>query len=319
MPIQIMVLPVFSMESKTADFRGFSAAIVNQEPTGMKSVLVAFLSACLLLFSCSPSEAQAIDYNRLIVEMIREMPNNGGGRYAKYQKSQRGREFEDLYQTVADLDAAIGTGIGGKLKVNPQKAARLSFCSSATYLLFAEVLEDLQDKGLKIAAPVNREISDIGDKTAVIKGKMDGIGIFGHWNADGPGTAVLFQRLGLGTNFSSFEKARPGDFLKIFWNENIGKGERGHLVIYLGTSADGKSIKVWSSNTTNANQTSGYGTMWVEKSRVKRALFSRLEHPENLNRWQKFSESEKKSDYLIRIRKTGSTGAEMKKVTGALD
>ena len=36
---------------------------------------------------------------------------------------------------------------------------------------------------------------------------------------------VLFERLDLGTNFSSYDKAKPGDFLKIFWNDNIGKGD----------------------------------------------------------------------------------------------
>ena len=64
---------------------------------------------------------------------------------------------------------------------------------------------------------------------------------------------------------------------------------------------------------------SGYGTMWVEKSRIQRALFSRLEHPENLQAWLRFSEAEKQSDYLVRIRETGSTPGEMKAVTGAKD
>ena len=213
------------------------------------------------------------EYNQIIVDTIHaKMPK--GGTYAKYQKAKPGHQFDDLYQTVEDLGKAVDSGLAGKLRVNPEKAARYSFCSSATYLLFTEVLEELQKKGgLEIASPVVTELSDVGDKKNVIMGKMDGIGIFGHWNADGPGTAVLFEKLDLGTNFSSFEKAKPGDFLKIFWNENIGKGERGHLVVYLGTSPDGSAIQVWSSNTTNTDRSSGYGTMWVEKSRIKRALF----------------------------------------------
>lgn len=278
------------------------------------------LTFCLFLSTAFSALAQQSDYNQLIVDTIRKMPS--GGVYAKYQKSRPGKQFEDLYQTVADLNRAIGTGglAGKKLKVDPSQAARLSFCSSATYLLFTEVLEQLQQlEGLKIAPAVAKELADVGDKHSVIHGKLDGVGLFGHWNADGPGTAVLFHRLGLGSNFSSFESAKPGDFLKIFWNENIGKGERGHLVVYLGTSDDGKQIQVWSSNTTNTNQSSGYGTMWVEKSRIKRALFSRLTHPGNLNRWLQFSQAEKSSDYLIRIRKTGSSGSEMKQVTGALN
>ena len=57
--------------------------------------------------------------------------------------------------------------------------------------------------------------------------------------------------------------------------------------------------------------------MWVERSRIKRVLFSRLERPENLANWLKFSEAEHTSEYLVRIRQTGSTGEEMKQVTAA--
>lgn len=273
----------------------------------------------ILALGLSGGMGVAGDYNDRIVRRIPSMPK--GGVYAKYRKDlPEDRRFEDLHQTVEDLGKAIGVGLGGKVKVEPAKAKGYSFCSSATYLLFCEVVEDLQVEGIVPRnKALSREIADVGDKNAVIAGKMDGVGIFGHWNADGPGTAVLFERLDLGSNFSSYAKARPGDFLKIFWNENIGKGERGHLVVYLGESKDGKSIRVWSSQTENDDGTSGYGEMWVEKTRIKRALFSRLERPENLVRWLQFSPAEKKSDYLIRIRQTGSTGAEMKRVTGAAD
>src|SRR5690606_36563004 len=129
-----------------------------------------------------------------------------------------------------------------------------SFCSSATYLLFCKVVERLQKNGKVSSAPaLSRALADVGDKNDVIGGKLDGVGIFGHWNADGPGTAVLFERLKLGRSFSSFEDARPGDFLKIFWNEFIGKGERGHLVLYLGQNEAGTAIEVWSSNRENSD------------------------------------------------------------------
>jgi hypothetical protein len=68
----------------------------------------------------------------------------------------------------------------------------------------------------------------------LIRGQGDGVGIWGRWNANGPGTARLFEELHLGKNFTSFEEARPGDFMKIFWNDNIGGTESGHSVIYLG-------------------------------------------------------------------------------------
>lgn len=281
----------------------------------MRRLIILPLFVCL----CALANAQS-DYNSLIVQSIQEMPR--AGVYAKYQKSRPGKQFNDLYQTVVDLNAACQAGglAGKKLKIDPAKAANYSFCSSATYLLLLEVLEKLQNKDqIKIVPSVVKELAEVGDQYQVIQGKMDGIGLFGHWNADGPGTAVLFERLKLGTNFSSFEKAKAGDFLKIFWNENIGKGESGHLVVYLAKSKDGKQIQVWSSNLRNTNGSGGYGTMWIERSRIKRALFSRLTTPQNINNWANFSGAQKSSEYLIRIRKTGSSGSEMKQVTGAID
>jgi len=297
-------------------FKGVESTIQPGLIGGMQSRRL-FLT--ILAFGLTGGVSVAGDYNEKIVQRIASMPK--GGVYAKYRKElPEDQRFDDLHQTVEDLEKAIGAGLGGRVKVEPAKAKGYSFCSSATYLLFCDVIGELQAEGMiPRNKALSREIADVGDKEAVIAGKMDGVGIFGHWNADGPGTAVLFQRLDLGTNLSSYEKARPGDFLKIFWNEHIGKGERGHLVVFLGESTDGNSIRVWSSQMENDDGTSGYGEMWVEKSRIRRALFSRLERPENLVNWLQFSPAEKKSDYLIRIRQTGSTGAEMKQVTGAAD
>lgn len=259
------------------------------------------------------------DYNEMVLTAIRAMPK--GGVYATYQKNlPEERRFDDLYQTVEDLGAAIQAGTGGKLSVNPNKASAYSFCSSATYLLFAKVIEELQGSGeVPRNANLSRALAEVGDKTPVIHGELDGVGIFGHWNADGPGTAVLFERLDLGPNFSDYAKAKPGDFMKIWWNENIGKGERGHLVVYLGEASGGGAVRVWSSQTRNDDGSSGYGEMLVEKSRIKRVVFSRLETPRNLEKWLAFSEAEQKSDYLIRIRQTGSNSEELKKVVDLLE
>ena len=256
------------------------------------------------------------DHNELVLEKIEAMP--AGGHYASYRKeAPEGKRFDDLYATVESLGNALEVDRKGRLEVKPRRALPGSFCSSATWLLFCEVIAELQRDGVVPAdQDLSRELAAVGDQNEVIHGKLDGVGLFGHWNADGPGTAVLFHRLGLGKNFLGYETAKPGDFLKIFWNEHIGKGERGHLVVYLGDNESGDAIQVWSSNLKNADGSSGYGTMWVEKSRIHRALFSRLEHPEHLVRWLDLSEAEKTSDYLVRIRQTGSNEAEMRKVTG---
>jgi hypothetical protein len=87
--------------------------------------------------------------------------------------------------------------------------------------------------------------------------------------------------LGLGRNFTDFAQAQPGDFMKIFWNDEVGKLEHGHSVIYLGMEKqDGVDyVRFWSSNVP-----AGYGEKSVPRSKIVRAIFSRLETPANLER-----------------------------------
>jgi hypothetical protein len=115
----------------------------------------------------------------------------------------------------------------------------------------------------------------------VIRDQHDGEGVWGRWNANGPGTARLFYELGLGRNFTDFAQARPGDFMKIFWNKNVGRRESGHSVIFLGLIAhpDGEYVRFWSSNLPG-----GYGEKEVPRAKVAAAIFSRLMNPENLSR-----------------------------------
>ncbi len=275
------------------------------------------LRLIVVVLLCLPGiPSTAGDLNQMLVRKISAMPQ--GGVYAAYRRElPESQRFDDLYETVEELGRSLQVGLNGKLKVEPGKAAGYSFCSSATYLLFCAVLEDLQKSGaLKFPGQLNRELVDVGGSRAVIHGEFDGVGLFGHWNANGPGTARLFERLDLGTNFESFSEARAGDFLKIFWNDKIGKGERGHLVVYLGAKPDGSAIHVWSSNQNNEDGSHGYGTMWIDRDRIHRAVFSRLERPENLVRWLNFSDEEKTCDYLVGILKNPSSVEEMRRVIG---
>jgi hypothetical protein len=161
----------------------------------------------LVLFLLHTSVVLADDFNVLIVEQIKKMPK--GGNYAGYRKDlPEADRFRDLYRTVADLGEAIAVNSSGGLAVIPARAESYSFCSSATYLLFCNVIAGLQRTGLvQTDATLSRELADIGDKVDVVHGKRDGIGLFGHWNADGPGTAVLFERLDLGINFTDFRQS----------------------------------------------------------------------------------------------------------------
>ncbi len=122
---------------------------------------------------------------------------------------------------TARLTAAART-VKGTLTLNPA-IAKPSYCSGATYLVFLATLENLNNQ-----APITGQLAE----SLAIKGQPDGVGIWGRWNANGPGTACLFHELQLGENFTDWNAARPGDFMKIFWNLNVGRREHGHSAIY---------------------------------------------------------------------------------------
>ncbi len=150
-----------------------------------------------------------------------------------------------------------------------------SFCSGATYLVFLKTIEDLQSRGkMKLDAETMESLM-------IRDGQRDGEGIWGRWNANGPGTARLFYELGLGPNSTDFATARAGDFMKIFWTPAVGSTEHGHSVIFLGTEIrNGQEyVRFWSSNIP-----AGYGEKSVPRSSIARVIFSRLERPANLLR-----------------------------------
>ncbi|MEO6848003.1 MAG: hypothetical protein ABI443_10290 [Chthoniobacterales bacterium] len=211
--------------------------------------------ALLVLF---PFFLRASDYNAVVLEQIKSMPQGGG-----YSASS---------SATANLRAAM-TPDAGRLEVNPAHAMP-SYCSGATYLVFLKTLGELAKRG---------EISLSPEVIAALRvqHQRDGDGAWGRWNANGPGTARLFAELGVGKNFASFAEARPGDFMKVFWNDNIGSREHGHSVVFLGTEnrAGVEYVKYWSSNIPG-----GYGEKAVPLSRIHRVIFSRLEQPRNVSR-----------------------------------
>lgn len=191
--------------------------------------------------------------NKLVLWAISTMPSGVG-----YDASQ---------QAVDRLAASVTVSKDGKTIEQDLSVAKANFCSGATYLVFLRVIEELRSRdSLKLLPKVLARYAHLG--------VADGEEIFGRWNANGPGTAKLFAELRCGTNFTSYEKARPGDFMKMWWSNEIGSKERGHLVVYLGkTILKGKeAVRFWSSNNPD-----GYGVKTVPKTRIKRVLFSRLD------------------------------------------
>jgi hypothetical protein len=196
--------------------------------------------------------------NDLIVALLQSMPVGGG------------------YSADAGSARLLGTAVAltpGGLSIRPEVACP-SYCAGATYLVFLRLLQRVaQDRGLDLNGPAGTAL--------LIRGQRDGEGIWGRWNANGPGTARLFHELGLGPNFIEFAAARPGDFMKIFWSSEVGRAEHGHSVIYLGREVSGgvERVRFWSSN-----KPGGYSEKTVPRSRIVHAIFSRLERPENLLR-----------------------------------
>jgi hypothetical protein len=170
--------------------------------------------------------------------------------------------------------------------------------------VFVSALEELDRRGRIHFEP------GVAEKL-LVSGQHDGVGVWGRWNANGPGTARLFEELHLGHNFTSIEQAQPGDFLKIFWNDQIGAKEFGHSVVYLWHGANREGIEVvqyWSSN-----KKGGYGRAEVPRSKIKQMLFSRLDHPERINQ---IGDGLKPDEYLASMLIRGSTPEEMKKMVG---
>jgi len=224
----------------------------------------------------------AAPFNTLVLEAIRSMPRGGG------------------YSTASTASHALQHAVSVQNAMLEVQAAHAipSYCSGATYLVFLRVISSLQSQEHLQLSP---------EILAALKpsGQPDGTGIWGRWNANGPGTARLFYELSLGRNFTEISNAQPGDFLKIFWSDQIGAAEHGHSVIYLGTeSKEGiPSISYWSSNIPG-----GFGEKSVPLSRVHRMIFSRLEHPENLARATYLPRSD---HYLATLQSRSSAPAEM--------
>jgi hypothetical protein len=225
--------------------------------------------------------ARGADWNERVLAGVAAMPR--GGSYAAGRLA------------LANLSSAVEIR-GGALSVEAAHATP-SFCSEATYLVFLKAVA-----GLRLDAATQEAL--------LVRGQLDGNGIWGRWNANGPGTARLFQELGLGRNFESFEEARPGDFMKIFWSREVGRQEHGHSVVFLGCEERGgvEMVRFWSSNLPG-----GYGEKAVPRAKIAYAIFSRLEHPEALERLRELSPV---CPYLSRLNGTRSSIPEARAMVG---
>lgn len=194
--------------------------------------------------------------NNYILQELKSAPD--GGEYAQNSAAAEA------------LKAAVKLNPNSNLTVD-HAAASPSFCSGASYLVFLGAIARIQRE--------NSLYSEQILSALLPRGQDDGVGAWGKFNANGPGVARLFFLADIGFNFVEYEKARPGDFLKIFWNDQIGKNERGHQVIYLGSKMiNGEPyVRYWSSNSPD-----GRSERTIPRSKIYRAVFSRFSKPKNL-------------------------------------
>src|SRR5712671_4591960 len=211
----------------------------------------------MLAFNARPTEA-GDSLNGLVLEQLKRMPTGGKYSVSHFAKIR--------LQSSAHFES-------GKFFILPS-AASPSFCSGATYLVFIRAIEALRARG-----DLHLDYATL--EQLIIRDQRDGEGIWGRWNANGPGTARLFHELGLGLNFDNFDQAKPGDFMKIFWSRQVGKSEHGHSTIFLGRE---NWFGVQYVRYGSSNIPSGYGEKSVPRSKIAYAIFSRLETPANLAR-----------------------------------
>jgi hypothetical protein len=241
-----------------------------------------------LIYSVADPNRRLNNLNELIIDSINLVPAGGS-----YQADDAAINLLKNAVVIAEE----------KLQVLPD-LARPSFCSSATYLVFLIAMDRLhRTNRVQLPGPAMDAL--------LIRGQPDGEGVWGRWNANGPGTARLFHELGLGKSFSNPMAARPGDFLKIWWNDEIGAKERGHSVIFLGVTRTEKGefgIRYWSSN-----KPGGFGEAVAPMSTVKRMLFSRLDNPRAILNAHRLPVSDQ---YLADMLKRASTQEEMCQMCG---
>jgi hypothetical protein len=240
------------------------------------------ICACLIVHY-----ANGATLNDLVLQQVKKMPTGGSYSVSHFAKIK--------LQSAAHFES-------GKFFMFPT-APYPSFCSGATYVVFIKTIEALRDRG-----ELHLDFATLDQ--LVIRDQHDGEGIWGRWNANGPGTARLFHELDIGHNFADFREAKPGDFMKIFWNNKVGPRESGHSVIFLGTvnRPDGEYVRFWSSNVPT-----GYGAKEVPRSKIAYAIFSRLETPTNLSRIHTVPETDaylasllrKKSNFVEAARMCG--------------
>ncbi|MFA5899956.1 MAG: hypothetical protein WC829_12690 [Hyphomicrobium sp.] len=249
----------------------------------------------LVVLGCSahagPYGARAcggVDYNAMILDIIKDLPTGGG------------YSIGSSYVSPAIQSRNIG---GGRFELSVYDG-HPSHCTSATYALFVRLIAVLNNSGRIHLSGEQLRTFEVRRRLPDGTQLVDGQGPFWIFNSNGAGVAALLKHTGVGINFrdDKLAYARPGDFLKLFWNGNVGASEQGHQVVYLGRRDVGgrDMICFWGSQRQTVKKRSGgkeplyfpikaggkvvdgYGEACRPRGDIKDMIFSRVTCMEHL-------------------------------------
>jgi hypothetical protein len=231
-----------------------------------------------------------IDYNGMILDIIKGIPDGGG---------------YSLKSKIVELPTITAHNLGTKrwqMRVYP---GRTTHCTGATYAVFAQLVAELHNSGAILLTPSQLRSLAVLRTNPNGTARTDGQGPFAIFNSNGAGAAALIKHTGTGFSFrdDKLSYARPGDFLKLFWNGGVGSNEQGHQVIYTGQRKIGgrDTVCFWSSQrqtrkrrggrsealyfpaSDGAKVHDGYGEVCRPRGDIKAMIFSRITCMEHLS------------------------------------
>lgn len=273
-----------------------------------------FATAIAIAAICiSGLRASATDWNEYVLAAVDSFPERGG----YYTGGRPNADFSKT--TIQALNEAFQMDSADNRPSFTPALAQPSFCSSATYAVLI--------KALLMWDTDNAISREAWENMRPLATEDDGFGFWGRANANGPGLGVLVHELGAGNSIAAFrgaysernresdnerylsdeewaadsvwDKATPGDFMKLFWNRNpsgsdsgavIGCNnvagddqERGHSVVFLGYEPNG-DIRYWSSNGPgNDNRNMGYSIGSCPRSHVQRVVVTHITRPDRFD------------------------------------
>jgi hypothetical protein len=280
---------------------------------------------------------RGVDYNRMILDILHSLPKGGG---------------YDRDHPVLPIVAPLEINNRWELLV---RHGHPSHCTSATYAIFLHLATILQG---------NRKLFLDGDQIRALEatetmpdGKhlVDGEGPFWIFNSNGAGTAALLHHTGTGFSFrdDKLAYAKPGDFLKLFWNKNVGASEKGHQVVYTGrriiqgrdmvcfwgSQHPGKKVRsghgaepLYFSAYPDGKVYDGYGEVCRPREDIEGMIFSRVTCMEHLAAGLDAMKAQAEAhgpapgglpylfvdDYLYKLRETSSDAATLDKTYGIM-